>query len=403
MDFPTLTAEITTNKRQTRESKNNTSSFIGKMHQILQDSECQHLIDWNSEGTAFEISNILKFSNSVLPKYFKHRNYSSFVRQLNMYGFRKVKTETAESSFSHEMFKKDEVAFNKIKRLKMKKSQSDDEDDEHFLEKYSGSRSRAQVASSQQQGEELKSIHEQLSKLTEKFKLMQDTTNDLRKTVLSQNDTIKTLMTELIQARADGEKKFKSLVSEMTSGTQSEDIYVEQEDFHVNTVDLKPKAQVPAAALQKSNNYQKYPGYYESYNSGFDSNISGNGAWYEPDSQREFVNVQLPSKLGRMNGNPTQLASREAFTPFNQPAAGQNKSYYWTGNSGYESGNPYPYSEKAFLQETPVKFEQAAYENGKVCPSLIQELLYDGQDLFEEDRYYTQKKIQKASLRNGAY
>lgn len=58
---------------------------------MINDPNCDDLIAWSDNGQSFIIMDPPKFSQE-LSKYFKHNNLSSFIRQLNMYGFRKVAT-----------------------------------------------------------------------------------------------------------------------------------------------------------------------------------------------------------------------------------------------------------------------------------------------------------------------
>ncbi|CAG9979191.1 unnamed protein product [Clonostachys byssicola] len=64
------------------------TAFIHKLYNMLEDQNIRHLIAWSSTADSFVMSPSPDFSK-VLSQYFKHTNISSFVRQLNMYGFHK--------------------------------------------------------------------------------------------------------------------------------------------------------------------------------------------------------------------------------------------------------------------------------------------------------------------------
>lgn len=65
------------------------TAFIHKLYNMLEDKTIQHLISWTTSSESFVMQPSHEFSK-VLAQYFKHTNISSFVRQLNMYGFHKV-------------------------------------------------------------------------------------------------------------------------------------------------------------------------------------------------------------------------------------------------------------------------------------------------------------------------
>jgi len=86
------------------------AAFIAKLFSMVEDAKVCHLIHWNQNG-GFIVVNPDEFAKEVLPQYFKHNNFASFVRQLNMYGFHKVNDFVQQSDqqhweFSHPNFKK---------------------------------------------------------------------------------------------------------------------------------------------------------------------------------------------------------------------------------------------------------------------------------------------------------
>lgn len=59
--------------------------FLTKTYQLVDDKAIDDVISWNEDGSTFIVWNPTEFAKDLLPKYFKHNNFSSFVRQLNTY------------------------------------------------------------------------------------------------------------------------------------------------------------------------------------------------------------------------------------------------------------------------------------------------------------------------------
>ncbi|KAJ3238927.1 stress-responsive transcription factor hsf1 [Chytriomyces hyalinus] len=64
-------------------------AFLNKLYNMVSDPS-SNLIHWTDDGHAFIVEKHEEFAQKLLPRFFKHNNFSSFVRQLNMYGFHKV-------------------------------------------------------------------------------------------------------------------------------------------------------------------------------------------------------------------------------------------------------------------------------------------------------------------------
>jgi heat shock transcription factor len=82
--------------KKSNEGGPSVAPFLLKCYEIVDDRSTDSLISWGSTNDCFVIWDSTHFSSQLLPKYFKHNTFSSFVRQLNIYGFRKTDTDRWE-------------------------------------------------------------------------------------------------------------------------------------------------------------------------------------------------------------------------------------------------------------------------------------------------------------------
>ncbi|XP_009393520.2 heat stress transcription factor B-2b [Musa acuminata AAA Group] len=80
--------------------------FLTKTYQLVDDPAVDDVVSWNEDGSTFVVWRPAEFASDLLPKYFKHNNFSSFVRQLNTYGFRKIVPDRWE--FANDCFRRGE-------------------------------------------------------------------------------------------------------------------------------------------------------------------------------------------------------------------------------------------------------------------------------------------------------
>jgi len=95
----------TTETAEQVDNNNMCTPFVRKLVEFIEEPCTKHIVSWSPDGKSFVVWDPGQFSSVVLPKYFKHGNLSSFVRQLNQYGFHKCSQKRYE--FSHELFQRD--------------------------------------------------------------------------------------------------------------------------------------------------------------------------------------------------------------------------------------------------------------------------------------------------------
>jgi len=81
------------------------------LQEILNTSDYQSIAHWLPDGLSFIIADKRRFADEIIPKHFRRvAIFHSFIRKLNRYGFRRIKSTRKgdESSFAHKDFVRDE-------------------------------------------------------------------------------------------------------------------------------------------------------------------------------------------------------------------------------------------------------------------------------------------------------
>ncbi|TDH64956.1 uncharacterized protein CCR75_001538 [Bremia lactucae] len=95
--------------------------FLLHLHQMLR-RESPRIIRWAEDGLAFQILDKEAMTTQILPKYFKNKNFASFQRQLNYFGFRKWSKVRAEfPTYGREHFTRDNFSEMSLVKRQTKK------------------------------------------------------------------------------------------------------------------------------------------------------------------------------------------------------------------------------------------------------------------------------------------
>jgi hypothetical protein len=65
-------------------------NFCAKMHAILSMPELVDIVAWMPHGRSWRVLKPREFEIRVIPRFFEHSKFSSFIRQANGWGFRRV-------------------------------------------------------------------------------------------------------------------------------------------------------------------------------------------------------------------------------------------------------------------------------------------------------------------------
>ena len=84
--------------------------FPDKLHALLKDAGrlgFEDIISWHDDGVSFKVHDPKRFSQEIIPQYFRKIKYTSFQRQLSIYCFSRIRTGRKTGGYFHPYFCRD--------------------------------------------------------------------------------------------------------------------------------------------------------------------------------------------------------------------------------------------------------------------------------------------------------
>lgn len=66
-------------------SSNSLPPFLAKTYEMVDDPSSDTVVSWSQNNKSFIVWDPPELARDLLPRFFKHNNFSSFIRQLNTY------------------------------------------------------------------------------------------------------------------------------------------------------------------------------------------------------------------------------------------------------------------------------------------------------------------------------
>ncbi|EGT38457.1 hypothetical protein CAEBREN_21581 [Caenorhabditis brenneri] len=188
--------------------------FLIKLWNIVEDANLQSIVHWDESGASFHIADPYSFCRNVLPHFFKHNNLNSLIRQLNMYGFRKMtplsqggltRTESDQDhlEFSHPCFVQGRPELlSQIKRKQSAKTVEDKQVNEQTQQSLD-----IVMAEMRSMREKAKNMEDKMSKLTKENREMWNQMGAMRQQHARQQQYFKKLLHFLVSVMQPGLSK----------------------------------------------------------------------------------------------------------------------------------------------------------------------------------------------------